>query len=214
MPLSLRLSTIISMPAWRISASCAKSIGRVVAVVDRRIAVFERHRMLGVGAVDFDRAHALLVLLDGPSGDIDVMGAPVGELAARVFIPPAELRSGSAAECSRPSAPGRARSSNPAPSAAWSFETLPPRSPPLMPTVMCLMSPSNPFCTMLTARRKRSRSLRCWVPTKKTCLSYFLRGVADQLIFFERQRERLLRKHMLAGLERLDARFSHANGRA
>ena len=32
-----------------------------------------------------------LIVLDGPGGDIDVVRAPVGELAARVFVPPAEL---------------------------------------------------------------------------------------------------------------------------
>ena len=50
--------------------------GRVVAVVDGRIAVSEGDGMLGVGAVDLDRSHALLVLLDGPGGGVDVSARP------------------------------------------------------------------------------------------------------------------------------------------
>ncbi len=179
-------------------------VGRVVAVVHGGIAVLERHRMLGVGAVDLDRAHALLVLIDGPSGDVDVVGPPVGELAAGVFVPPAELVVAALLDVvdlrrlAEPDVPVefcrrvrlRERSADVA--------------PPLMPTVIFWMSPSSPFCTMLTARRNRSRSLRCCVPTKKHLVAVLLAGVADQLVLFQRQRERLLAEDVLAGLQRLD----------
>ena len=65
--------------------------GRVVLVVERRPAVLERHGVLRLEAFDADRTLVGAVLLDGPLGDIDVVGAPVGHLAAGVFVPPAEL---------------------------------------------------------------------------------------------------------------------------
>ena len=46
-----------------------------------------------------------------------------------------------------------------------------------MPTVIFLMSPSSPFCTMLTARKNLSRVLRCWVPTKNTWSLCFLQAL-------------------------------------
>ena len=148
-------------------------VRRVVAVVHGRIAVLEGHGMLGVGAVDFDRPHACCVLPDGPGGDVDVVGAPVGELAARVFVPPAELVVAALLDVvdlrrlAEPDVPveflGR----------LGNLGNGPPVGQPLMPTVIFWMSPSSPFCTMLTARRKRSRSLRCCVPTKNTLLGYF-----------------------------------------
>ena len=70
-----------------------------------------------------------------------------------------------------------------------------------------LMSPSIPFCTMLMARRNRSAVLRCCVPTKKTLSLIFLAGVADQLVFFQRQRQRLLAEDVLARLQSLDGDF-------
>ena len=90
MPLSLRLVDD-HLDAVGELALDGEIVRRVVAVVHGRIAVLERHGMLGVGAVDLDRPHAFLVVPDGPGGDVDVVGAPVGELAARVFVPPAEI---------------------------------------------------------------------------------------------------------------------------
>jgi len=37
--------------------------------------------MLGVGAVDLDRAHPFPIVLDGPGGDVDMVCAPVSKLA-------------------------------------------------------------------------------------------------------------------------------------
>src|SRR6185312_3227741 len=62
--------------------------GDVVFVVDGRPALFELHRMRGR---PFDRDRTRVALPDGPLSDIDVMRAPVGHLAAGVFVPPAEL---------------------------------------------------------------------------------------------------------------------------
>lgn len=66
-------------------------VGSVVTIVDGWITIFERHGVFGVSAVDFHGAHALLIEADGPGGDIDVMGAPVGEFSAGILVPPAEL---------------------------------------------------------------------------------------------------------------------------
>ncbi len=63
---------------------------RVVAVALHRHAVLERHRMLRRSA-DQGRACRLAIEHERPGGDVHVMGAPVGELAARVLIPPAKL---------------------------------------------------------------------------------------------------------------------------
>ncbi len=67
-----------------------KVVGRVVAIVHGGITVFQRHWMLGVGAVDFDRSHTRLILPGSPGGDVDVMGAPIGELTAGILVPPSE----------------------------------------------------------------------------------------------------------------------------
>ena len=90
MPLSPRLVTIISRAVGKI-ALYREIVRGVVTIVRRGIAVLQRDRVFASPAVDLDRAHALFVLLDGPGGDVDVMGAPVGELSTRILVPPAEI---------------------------------------------------------------------------------------------------------------------------
>ena len=73
-----------------------------------------------------------------------------------------------------------------------------------MPAVTRSIFPKSPFCTMLIARRKRSRSLRCCVPMKNTSLGYARHALRIKLVLFERERERLLAEDMLARLQGLD----------
>ena len=63
--------------------------GGVVAVVDGRIAALELDREHALD--DLDRCRARVLHADGPLADVDVVGAPVGHLAAGVLVPPAEV---------------------------------------------------------------------------------------------------------------------------
>ena len=71
-----------------ISAGDIEFRGGVVLIVDRRTAVFEGDGQVGDG---FDAQGAGVVHAHRPLRDVDVVRAPVGELAAGVFVPPAEF---------------------------------------------------------------------------------------------------------------------------
>ena len=60
---------------------------RVVAVVDRGMAVLVVDGELPLH--DLDGGRAGILHADGPLADVDVVGAPVGELAAGILVPPA-----------------------------------------------------------------------------------------------------------------------------
>ena len=71
----------------------------------------------GVAALDGRGDHLAFdgertVLADGPAGDVVVMRAPVGDRAARVLPPPAEVAVAALPQILRPPAPVRARSPN------------------------------------------------------------------------------------------------------
>lgn len=68
-----------------------KVMGGVEAIVGKRIAILHVHRMFAIGTIDFDWAGSLLGHLGCPQSDIDVVGTPVGELTAGVFVPPTEV---------------------------------------------------------------------------------------------------------------------------
>ena len=57
---------------------------------------------------------------------------------------------------------------------------------------------------MLTARRNRSSIAALLRADEEDLVVVLLAGVADQLVFFQRQRQRLLAEDVLAGLQGLD----------
>src|SRR5205814_810342 len=70
------------------------AIGAVVVGVghlEGRMAVVAVGAIGGGGAGADDRAGAALIHAEGPLRDVVVVSAPVGHLAAGIFIPPAEL---------------------------------------------------------------------------------------------------------------------------
>ena len=176
---------------------------RVVAVVHRWIAVLEWHGMLGVGTVDLRGALTLGVFLQRPLGDVDVVRAPVGELAAGVFVPPAKLVV----------AP---------PLAVVHLRRL---AEPHLPVEFLRRLRDGERTSRRTAvdadrhlldvaeqplvdHVHRSQELILLAPLlradEKLELRKLLRGGPGQPVFLERQRERLLAEHVLARLQRLD----------
>ena len=67
--------------AWECAVH-SEVVRRVVAIVDGGVAILVWHGMLHIGAIDRDRPLALGIFAEGPLGDVDVVRAPVGKLAA------------------------------------------------------------------------------------------------------------------------------------
>ena len=121
--------------------------------------------------LDGDRAAAVHV--QGPLGDVEVVGAPVGHLAAGVLVPPAELVVAvglAGPPCgTAPSRSARARSPSPAlrgPALPGSGRSV--GLPPMRHSIV-LTLPMRPARTSSTARRNMPPySVRCWLPVWTT----------------------------------------------
>lgn len=181
-------------------------VRRVVAVVDDGVTIFVFDRMFNVGPVDFDRTLAFPVLIESPHCNVDVMSTPVGELATGVFVPPAELVVATLLavvdrlHLTLPHVPVEV---------FWNFGD---REWPTFGAAVDADSyfpdvTKQPLLDHVDGSQKFVLCAPLLRTDQESLIGVFPAGVADQLVFFESQGQRLLTEDVLASLQRFNGDF-------
>ena len=180
---------------------------RVVTIVDNGITIFKIYRVLSIRPINRDRTLSLAVHTQRPSRDIDVVSTPIGKFTARIFVPPTELvMTAFFTEVYE-----------------WSL------SQPHFPIqflghighregtayIAAIDTDRNfldvsekPFLHHVHGTQKQVTSRPLLGPNKEHFVFVLFTGIANQLIFFQRQRQRLLAKYMLARFECFDTNLN------
>ena len=193
----------VHLDAAREFALHREVVRRVVAVVDRGVAVFVFDGMLGVGAVNFDWSHACFVMTDRPCCDVDMVRTPVGELAAGVFVPPTELVVTAFVDVTH----DRSLAEPHVPIELLRRFTLRERSADVT-TVNAngdfLNVAEQTFLDHVDRSQEETFVASLLCADDEDAVGVFFAGIPNQLVLFERERERFLAEHMLACLQRFD----------
>ena len=178
-------------------------VSGVVAIINRGVAILEFNRMLGVGSVDLDGAHSFLIGTDRPCRDIDVVSTPVGELSAGIFVPPAELIVAAFLDVvdhrrlAEPHVPIESFRRHFLLEGAAHIATVDPNG-------HGLDLPQQSLLDHVDCSQKPAAVAALLGPDEHHLVFVLAAGIADQLVLFESQRQRLLTENMLASLQGFD----------
>ena len=172
----------------------------VVTVVARCETIFIGNGVFGIRAIDFNWAHARFMFAERPGGDVDVVRSPVGELATGILVPPAELVV--AAFLPVVDQGGLALPEVP-------VEFLGRGCCRERPTGRTAVDPHGHFLDI--AQKSFLDHVHGAQPTaavttllganEENFVAVLFAGVANQLVFFERQRQWFLTENVLAGFQ-------------
>ena len=179
-------------------------VRRVVAIGHGRITVLVLDRMLRVGAVEFDWPHPRFVVADGPRRDIDVVRTPIRELAAGVLVPPTELVVAALVD----EIDDRSLPLPGVPIELLRWLALRKRAADITAADAdrdLLDVAEQTFLDHVDRSQKAIFVAALLSADDEDAVGVFLAGVANELVLFERQRQRLLAEDVLARLQRFDS---------